>query len=69
MDSEKPINLFELKKKNKLPDYLLKIYFVYRFVNNFPALLSCKINVLDFFDMDDFFQIFFTSQNTEILTK
>ena len=28
MDSEKSINLFEMKKKNRLPDYSLKIIFL-----------------------------------------
>ena len=32
--------------------------FFYELVNNFPALLLCQINVLDFFDMGSFFQIF-----------
>ena len=65
MDSQKSINSF--KKKDGLPNYLLNS-FVYQFVDNFPALL-CKINVLDFFNMDDFFQIFVILRNTEILIE
>ena len=38
MDSEKPINSFEIKK-DRLPDYLLKNYFVYQFFDNFSGLL------------------------------
>ena len=36
---------------------------------NFSALLLCKVNVLDFFDTGDFFQIFVISRNTEILIE
>ena len=42
---------------------------VYQFVNNFSALLLCKINVLVFFDTGHFFQIFVISRNTEILIE
>ena len=52
------INLFKIKK-NKLPDYLLTNHFVYQFFNNFLALLLCKINAFDFFDMGNFFLLFF----------
>ena len=57
MDSEKSINSFKIKQ-DRLPAYLLNNYFFCQFVNNFQTLLLCKINVLDFFDMSDFFQIF-----------
>ena len=52
-----------------LADYLLNNYFVYQFINSFSALLLCKINFLDFFEMDDFFQIFVILRNTEILME
>ena len=52
-----------------LPDYLLNGYFVYHSVNKFSILLLYEINVLDFFDMGDLFQIFVVSRNTEILTE
>ena len=68
MDSEKSINLFEIKK-DRSTDYLLNNYFVYQFVNNFLALLLCKIHDFDFFDFDDFFQIFVISRKNEILIE
>ena len=40
MDSEKPINLFEIKN-NRLSDCLLNTFF-YQFVDNFSVLLLCK---------------------------
>ena len=46
-----------------------KLHFVYQFVTNFSELVLCKINILDFFDMGDFFQIFVISRNTEILIE
>ena len=45
----------------------MKNYVVYQFVNNFSALLLCKINFLDFYDTSDFFQILVISRNTKIL--
>ena len=39
------------------------------FFNNFLALLLCKINVLDIFDVRDFLNIFVISRSTEILIK
>ena len=54
-------------KKDKLPYYLLNNYFVYHFVSNFSALLLHKINILYFFDMGDFIQVFVMSRNIEIL--
>ena len=39
------------------------------FLNNFSALFLCKINVLDIFNMDDFFLIFVPPQSTEILIE
>ena len=71
MNSEQSINSFEIKK-DRLPDYLLFIaqLFFYLFVNNFSALLVlCKINILDSFDMRDFFQIFIISRTTKILIE
>ena len=68
MNSEKSINSFEVKK-DRLFNYLLKNYCVYQLVNNFLALLSCKINILDFFYIGDFFQIFLIQRNTEILIE
>ena len=59
------MNSFETKKE-RLLDYLLNNYSVYRFVNNFAALLLCKINVLDFFEARDCFQICVTSRSTVI---
>ena len=58
MNSEKSINSFEMKK-NILPDYSLNNYFICQFINTFSALLLCKINVLDFFDMGDLKKNFF----------
>ena len=68
MNSEKSINSFKMKNC-KLLDYLLNNSFVYYFVNKFPALLLCKINVLDFFDIGNFFRIFFITQNFKILIE
>ena len=56
MDSVKSINSF-LKKKGKVrkgKDHLLGIVF-YQYADNFSALLLCKINVLDIYDIYDFF--------------
>ena len=53
-----------------LPDYLLHNSFLNKFVNNFLALLLLrKINVLDIFDMGDFFQIFVVSRTTKVLIE
>ena len=49
---------------DRLPDYSLD-----KFVNKFSALLLCKINFLDIFDVGDFFQIFVVSRSTEILIE
>ena len=38
-----------------MTDYLLNSYFSYQFFKKISALLSCKINVLDFFGTGDFF--------------
>ena len=51
-----------------LPDYLLSNYSVHQFVNNFLALLLCKINVLDFFLMGDFLK-FLSNRNMIILME
>ena len=68
MKSEKSINWFEIEKREGyLIMYVLNIF--YQFVKYFSALLLCKINVLDIFDMGDFFQILFVSQSTEILIE
>ena len=57
-------------KKDLLPDYyLMNTYFVYQFVNKFWALLLCKVNVLDFFDISDFLKTVAISRNTEILIE
>ena len=45
------------------------VIFFYQFVDNFSALLLCKINVLDIFDTGNFFQIFVISRSTEILIE
>ena len=60
MDSEKLKNSFEMQKN--MPDYVLK-----NFCKIF--LLFWKINVIDFFDMGDFFQISVISRNTEIYSN
>ena len=52
-----------------LPDYLLNNYCFYKLIDNFSELLLCKINVLDIFDIGDFFQIFVLSRNTEIVIE
>ena len=39
------------------------------FVNNFQELLLSKLNVLDMFDMGNFFQIFVISRNTDIIIE
>ena len=57
MGSEKSISLFEMKKRI---GYLI-IYWtmiVSPIFNNFSALLLCKINIFDFFDINDFFSNF-----------
>ena len=43
---------------DRLLDYLSNNYIVYQFFNNFSALLLCKINVLDLFDVGNFFKCF-----------
>ena len=68
MDSERSINLFEIKK-DRLLNYLLNNYFFNQFFNNFLILLLCQMNIFDFFDTGDFFKIFVVSQSTEILFK
>ena len=67
MESEKSITSFKMKK-GMLPEHLSNIFF-YLFVNKFSALLLCKINVLDIFNMGDFFQIFVISRTIEILIE
>ena len=66
MDSEKSINSFKIKK-DRSPDYLCDNDLFQHFLNNFSSLLLCKIYIFDFFNMVDFFQIFFISGSTEIL--
>ena len=55
--------------KKRYVTSLLNNYLVYQCVNNFFAFLLSKINVFDFFDMRDFFQIFIISRNIEILIE
>ena len=69
MDSKKLINCFEMKKTDSSLITYQKNYFVYQFVDNFSELLLCKINILDFFDMGDFFQIFVIPRSTKILME
>ena len=69
MDSEKGINVFKLEKRDMSRNYLLDKFFWNQFVNNFLVSLLCKINVLDIFDMDDFFSIFIILWSTEILIE
>ena len=58
-----------MKKKDRLPDYLLYNSFVYQFFTNFSALLMYEINVLVFLGMGDFFLFFFISRNTGIMIE
>ena len=56
-NSEKSTNLLHMIK-NRLPNYLLQIFF-YQFVNTFSALLLlCKINVINILNVVDFVGIF-----------
>ena len=41
----------------------------YQFINNFSALLLCKINKRDILDRGDYFQILLISRSTEILIE
>ena len=68
MNVEKSINLFEMKKSH-LTWFFIKHYFFKQFINNFSALLLCEINIMDIFDMGNFFQIFVISRSTEILIE
>ena len=43
--------------------------FLCQFVDNFSELLFWEINVLDIFNIVDFYQIFVISRSTEILTE
>ena len=69
MDSEKSINSIEMEKRIWYLIIYRKILLSNQFVNNFSALLLCKINILDIFDMSDVLQIFVTSRHTEILIE
>ena len=67
------INKFEIKESYLFIYYLI-IYWKLIFFTNYLITIphyyyKCKINILDIFEMDDFFQIFFISQGTEILVK
>ena len=42
--------------KKRLPDYLSSDYFSQQFDNNFSALLLCKINISNIFDLGGFFR-------------
>ena len=66
MNSEQSINSVEIKM-NRSPDYLLDNYFFLQFFDNFSALLLCEINVLDIFNISDFFQFFVITRRTEIV--
>ena len=56
-------------EKERLPDYLLKNYFFYQFVNDLPALFLYRINLLGIFGMGEFLQIFIISRSTEVLIE
>ena len=58
MDSNKITNSLKWKK-DRSPEYLWDNYFFWHFLNNLSALLLCKIYVFYFFNMVDFFHIFF----------
>ena len=45
-----------LLRLRRLFYYLLNNYFVYRFFDNFLALLLCKINIFGIFDTGDCFR-------------
>ena len=55
MDSQKSLNSFEMKNRACRMIIYEKLFF-YQFVKNFAALFLCEINVLDIFDMGDFFK-------------
>ena len=57
MDSEKSTHSFEIKKRYVTQLFIINFFF-YQFDNNYSALLSCKTNVLDMFNMGDFFPDF-----------
>ena len=57
MNSEKSINLFEIEKGYATLLFMGQLFFL-QFLNNFPALLSCKICVFDMLNIVDFFLIF-----------
>ena len=42
-------------ERNNIFDYFLNIFLFLQFLNNFLALFLCKINVLNNFDIIDFF--------------
>ena len=65
MNSKKLINLFKWKM-DRLSDNL-SIKNLFKPMCYVSSLLLCKINVLDTYDMDDFFGFFFILQITEIL--
>ena len=63
------INKFIKNKKEYVIHLIIEQLLFYQFINNFSALLLCKINSLDIFDMGDFDQIFVISWSTEILIQ
>ena len=67
MDFEKSTNSFDIKKRIDYSIIYSKTFFP-QFVNRFSALL-CKTNILDIFNIDDFFQIFVIARNTKIMIK
>ena len=48
--------------------FIEQLFFWY-FLNNFSALLLCRINVFDIFDIGDFFQTIVILQSTVILIE
>ena len=54
-------------KKGQVSWLIFEWFFQYKFGNNLCELLLWRINVLDVFNMVDFFQIFVISQSTVIL--
>ena len=67
MHSKKSTNSFEKKKRRgNLIIHGTIFFFFGQFVNNFSALLLCKIYVFDFFNMVNFFLISIILRSTEI---
>ena len=47
--------------------WLFVVYFFCQFVNNFSALLFCKMYFFDIFNIIEFFKMFVISRSIEIL--